>query len=120
MTRHANLLTAIALALASGSTLAGGVAANVGIDGFTYTPANVSIQAGETVSFVATGFHPLALDDSTTITCSEDCNVTFLTAGTYGFYCDNHGGPGGAGMAGTVTVTGFDFLFTGTFEHTMP
>jgi plastocyanin len=31
-------------------------------------------------------------------------SFTFNAAGTYDFYCSNHGGPGGFGMSGTVTV----------------
>jgi hypothetical protein len=32
--------------------------------------------------------------------------VTFPTAGTVGFYCEIHGGDGGAGMSGVITVVG--------------
>ena len=31
---------------------------------------------------------------------------TFNTPGVYSYYCDLHGGPGGVGMSGTVTVNG--------------
>ena len=50
------------------------------------------------MDFAATGFHPLKLDDDDTITCTQDCNVTFLAVGDYGFYCENHGSAGGNGM----------------------
>ncbi|MBA3551403.1 MAG: LPXTG cell wall anchor domain-containing protein [Actinobacteria bacterium] len=32
--------------------------------------------------------------------------MTFDTAGTYPYYCQFHGGPGGDGMAGVISVTG--------------
>lgn len=91
------------LLLGSSSAFAGGVAADVGISGFTYTPNMVTIEAGETIAFAAEAFHPLRFDDSP-IACGEDCNVTFASPGEYGFYCANHGGAGGVGMAGLVTV----------------
>jgi plastocyanin len=34
----------------------------------------------------------------------EEYSFTFTSAGTFAFYCANHGGPGGSGMSGTVTV----------------
>lgn len=101
---------------------AGGIAQTVGIDGFAYTPATVEIQAGQTVDFAATAFHPFRLDDAPEVQCAQDCNVTYLRPGTYGFYCDNHGSPGGNGMAGTVVVLGDPQsgpIFVGTFEHTV-
>ncbi len=34
----------------------------------------------------------------------REFSFTFTTAGTYAFYCANHGGAGGVGMSGTVIV----------------
>jgi plastocyanin len=34
----------------------------------------------------------------------EEYSFTFTSAGTFDYYCANHGGPGGTGMSGTVTV----------------
>jgi plastocyanin len=48
-------------------------------------------------------------DCSSPATCmklGDTFEHTFATPGTYAYYCKIHGGPGGAGMAGTVTVTG--------------
>jgi plastocyanin len=98
-----------------------GIAATVGIQDFSYTPAAVSIQPGQTVAIAAAAFHPLRVDANAAIGCEVDCNVTFLSAGSYPFFCLNHGGPGAVGMAGTVTVAGVpgDFVFAGTLEHTV-
>jgi plastocyanin len=115
------LLAGVAgLVLAPGAN-AQGIAATVGIQDFTYTPAAVSIQPGQTVAIAAAAFHPLRVDANAAIACDTNCNVTFLTAGTYTYFCFNHGGPGGVGMAGTVTVAGAagDSVFAGTMEHTV-
>jgi plastocyanin len=33
-------------------------------------------------------------------------SFTFAAPGTYSYYCQIHGGPGGQGMAGTVVIGG--------------
>lgn len=98
-----------------------GIAASVGIQDFTYTPAAVTIQPGQTVAIAAAAFHPLRVDANAAIACEVDCNVTFLSTGSFPFFCLNHGGPGAVGMAGTVTVAGApgNFVFAGTMEHTV-
>jgi plastocyanin len=115
------LLAGVAGTVLAPLAAAQGIAATVGIEDFSYTPAAVSIQPGQTVAIAAAAFHPLAVDANAAIGCDVDCNVTFLTPGTYDFFCVNHGGPGGVGMAGTVTVTGAagDWVFVGTMEHTV-
>ena len=99
---------------------AGGVAGSVGIKGFAYTPPTITIEAGETLDFEASSFHPLKFDDFE-LGCTDNCNVTFLTVGTYGFHCINHGAPG-TGMAGTVTVIESsitDRVFADQFERSL-
>ena len=94
--------------------------------GFTFAPNNLSISAGDTVTFTyAGGAAPHNVrSDPTAVTqfrCANGCDgqggdgtpsgtawtatVTFPTAGSVPFYCEIHGGPGGIGMAGTITVT---------------
>ena len=116
--RH--LCIATALIMAAPAVESGGIAQSIVIDGFSYTPANADINYGETVSFEASGFHPLRFDDTADIACDVDCDVTFLAAGPAGFYCSNHGGPNGSGMSGTLTVAeNLDVVFAGTFQHTL-
>lgn len=125
MLKHPFVASTIATCLlfaVAGSATASGIAASVGINGFTYSPANVTIEAGQTVAFEATAFHPFTLDDAPGIVCTTDCNVHFPSVGEFGFYCDNHGSSGGAGMAGTVTVIASsitDRIFLAPFEWTM-
>jgi plastocyanin len=81
--------------------------------GNRFNPADVTIQAGETVEWVwpqgAVG-HNVAPDDDEPVSSGplssgpKTYRYTFNTAGTYNYYCLAHGGPGGAGMSGTVTV----------------
>jgi plastocyanin len=76
-----------------------------------FDPGTVTILQGESVSWNNTGGgHNVHFDDNsytqppTPDTSSWSVSRTFLTPGTYRYYCDAHGGPNGAGMSGTVTV----------------
>jgi plastocyanin len=85
----------------------------VGNNFFSPDPANINV--GDTVVWRRTsGFHNMKADDgsfrlgedpagnpgSSWITASR----TFTEAGTFGYFCEIHGGQGGLGMAGTITV----------------
>jgi plastocyanin len=75
-----------------------------------FTPATLNIQPGDSVRWHnAGGIHNVRADDNgfTSGATSGDSWTfvhTFNTAGTFGYYCDSHGAPGGIGMAGTVHV----------------
>ena len=69
----------------------------------SYTPSELDIEAGDTVRFSASGSHPLRSDDQS-FACDKDCVVAFPQPGEFGFFCDNHGGPGGLGMSGLIRV----------------
>lgn len=107
-----------ALLFAPSAVFAGGVASDITISGFAYTPSQATIEAGENVAIQASGSHPLRFDDNP-LACGQNCNVVFQTSGEYRFYCDNHGGPGGTGMAGMITVidsTITDRVYAHAFE----
>ena len=93
-----------------------------------FEPPTLEINVGDTVTFVNDpadpGFHN-ARSDADAVTqfrCANGCDgdggngdadsnlwsatVTFPTAGTVGFYCEIHGGDGGIGMSGVITVVG--------------
>jgi plastocyanin len=81
--------------------------------GNRFAPAEVTIQAGQTVAWVWPAGaldHNVAPDDTQPTASGSpgdgpmEYRFTFTTAGAYAFYCVVHGGPGGAGMSGTVTV----------------
>jgi plastocyanin len=81
--------------------------------GNRFEPADVTIQAGETVAWLwpqGALAHNVA-PDATQPTPSgpvangpKEYRFTFDTPGTYNYHCTNHGAPGGVGMSGTVTV----------------
>jgi plastocyanin len=86
-------------------------AANVSIEDFQFSPANITITAGTTVRWTNLGEfrHTATADDgsfdSPTLAGGDTFEFTFTTAGTYAYYCRFHGGAGGQGMSGIVTVT---------------
>ncbi|MBW8873949.1 MAG: fibronectin type III domain-containing protein [Acidobacteria bacterium] len=74
-----------------------------------FTPNTLDIHVGDTVRWHnAGGFHNVLADDSSFgTTVSSDAwtfTHTFNAAGTFGYYCEQHGSPG-AGMSGTIHVT---------------
>ncbi len=75
-----------------------------------FAPRDLTIQNGETVRWRNLGFlvHTATADagawPSGTLSPSDTFQWTFNQPGVYRYYCVFHGGPGGFGMAGTVTV----------------
>ena len=116
-----NLLLGIVLMLA----LVGAHAANVTVtatSSLTFSPATVTINPGDTVTFKnGGGFHNVASDTAGLFRCANGCDgaggsgdassanwsatVTFNTPGTFGYHCEIHG-TAGSGMAGKVVVNG--------------
>ena len=95
---------------------AGGATVQVLTDGGNrFLPEDVTIVVGQSVTWVwpAGGLaHNVSPDDDTTPVRSgnpvigpEEYVYTFATPGVYRYFCEVHGGTGGAGMSGTVTVT---------------
>ncbi len=76
-----------------------------------FSPPAVEIDVGDTVTWNnGGGFHNVKFDDGSFEQPSSPSATpwtvqrTFDTPGTFRYYCEEHGGPGGAGMAGTVSV----------------
>ena len=81
--------------------------------GNRFSPTQVTIQAGQTVGWVwpsGSLDHNVEPDGTQPVSSGaladgpKEYRFTFTTAGTYDFFCANHGGPGGAGMSGRVIV----------------
>lgn len=90
-----------------------------------FDPAELTIQAGDTVTWTNLGnnAHNVVADDGS-FRCADGCNstggdgsvqtgdwsftLTFDEVGDVPYYCNLHGAPGGIGMAGTVIVEGSD------------
>src|SRR5215207_9992525 len=76
-----------------------------------FIPAAVAVNQGETVTWAnAGGDHNVKFDDGSFEQPSEPSGSAwtvarrFETPGTFRYYCEEHGGAGGVGMSGTVTV----------------
>jgi hypothetical protein len=74
-----------------------------GGSGETYRPSGLRVALGDTVTFPASPVHPLRFDAEPG---RHESGVTrrLEREGPVAFYCEVHGGPGGLGMAGRVTV----------------
>jgi hypothetical protein len=76
-----------------------------------FTPGSVTMNQGETVTWVNQGgAHNVKFDDGSFEQPSAPSGSAWTVArrfdspGSFRYYCEEHGGPGGAGMSGTVTV----------------
>lgn len=81
--------------------------------GNRFSPTQVTIQAGQTVRWSwpsgSLSHNVVPDDDEPTLSGPlesgpAEYSFTFNTAGTYAFFCANHGAAGGGGMSGTVIV----------------
>jgi len=104
---------------ASGAAHAADIIVTV-LGSMAFTPTTVNINVGDTVTFKYAGgglAHNVHADDNS-FRCATSCSgnganptsaawsatIQYNTAGTFRYYCDLHGAPGGVGMAGTVIV----------------
>lgn len=80
----------------------------------TFSPSTVTINVGDAVTWVnGGGIHNVKFDDGSfeepgepAFSWPTDPKRTFGQAGTFRYFCEAHGGPGGTGMSGTVVVRG--------------
>ena len=103
-------LVRLLVILAALAAPAWGATFNVTVGGSStvFTPSTLNIHAGDTVTWHnAGGFHNVLADDSsfgTSVSSSAwTFSHTFDSAGTFGYFCEQHGSPG-AGMFGTIHV----------------
>jgi plastocyanin len=95
--------------------------------GMTFSPANVTVAPGETVTWNFNELHTSTSDsqigpetwDSGQLS-SGTFSHTFNTPGTYPYYCFIHSSPGGTLMNGVVTVSGVGATPTPTATFTPP
>lgn len=96
---------------------------NVGGSELSFTPQTVTIDPGDTVTFINRGGVHNAVADDGSFRCALGCDgdghngnghasganwtasVTFDKPGMVGYFCEIHGAPG-QGMYGTIIVTG--------------
>jgi plastocyanin len=94
----------------AGNKATGAAGKTVTISNFKFTPKNVTVKAGDMVTWTnKEGMHTVTADDgsfqSPNLAANKSYSHTFTRAGTYRYYCSFHGGAGGADMSGVVTVT---------------
>jgi len=82
----------------------------VHVQDFQFSPATVAIKVGDTVHWVWDGNdHSTTADggawDSGVHNSGFTFDHMFMSAGTFPYFCSIHGGPGGQGMHGSVTVS---------------
>lgn len=76
-----------------------------------YQPQTITVAVGDVVVWTNTGQrqHTVTADNgsfnSGPMTSGQTFSQTFNTPGTFAYFCAFHGGPGGQGQAGTITVT---------------
>jgi plastocyanin len=80
------------------------------VDG-AFREREISVPVGTTVVWTVSASlpHTITADDgsfrSGTLQRGSNFRFTFTTPGTFPYHCEFHGGMGGSGMAGVVTVT---------------
>jgi plastocyanin len=111
-----NTLTATASGLAGSPltfTATGLNIVTINVVNTQFQPATTTVTVGTTVRWVwasGAGPHNVAPDASepprsgSPVSAPFSYEHTFDTPGTYLYHCEVHGGPGGVGMSGTITV----------------
>lgn len=98
----------IALFCASAAAVA--ATHEVQVISFRFEPASLTIAPGDTVIWRNTGgIHNVLADDRSfgngaASSAAWTYSRVFDAPGDFGYYCEPHGGPGGAGMAGMIKV----------------
>ncbi len=83
----------------------------INVSNFVFTPNSLTVNCNDTIRFHrVSGTHPVVSETAawTTFTMNGaliNKDVVLATAGTYAYYCDFHGGAGGLGMSGSITVS---------------
>ena len=99
------------LALAVVPSLGADQSVTAGGSSTTFDQKTVTVSEGESVTWTnAGGMHNVNFEDGgftqppAPDTSPWKVTRTFSAAGTYRYFCQQHGGPGGIGMSGTVVV----------------
>jgi len=94
-----------------GLPVADGIAEDVSLENFSFSPALLVVRTGATVTWTNNDggvIHTTTSDDgvwdSSALNEGDTFSFTFDRPGMYRYYCKPHGGPGGAGMSGMIIV----------------
>jgi plastocyanin len=75
-----------------------------------FSPKTIGVAVGTTLVWTRSATHPHTVTaddgsfDSGLLRGTDQFQRTFDAAGVFAYYCDVHGGPGGDGMSGVITV----------------
>ena len=110
MRKKKNLLTSLlAVLMLTGISLSQ-TTHDVTVSNFSFSPAELIITVGDAVRWTnVSGTHNVLADDNSFTSgppapAPWEYTHTFTTAGNNPYYCEPHGGPGGSGMSGVITV----------------
>ena len=82
----------------------------VELSNFMFSPSTITITVGDTIQWTnVSGNHNVVADDGSFTSgppafAPWDFFHIFNTEGTFPYYCEPHGGPGGSGMSGVIIV----------------
>ncbi len=107
-----SVVAGVACLVVSGVGAPGAWAATYGVSmvDFSFSPATLTVQAGDTVVWTNTDAapHTVTADggsfDSGSVAPGGTYSHTFSSAGVLAYHCGFHGASGGVGMSGQVTV----------------
>src|SRR5689334_2072711 len=77
---------------------------------FKFNPQTITVNVGDSITWKNGDNveHTATADDGSfntdDVEAGQAKTITFSKAGTFAYYCKYHGGPGGKGMSGTITV----------------
>jgi plastocyanin len=97
---------------AGGSALAQPTSATINMNADTFDQTEVHVAPGQTVTWNNPDslVHTVTADDNSfdsgDVTPLTQFSMEFDTPGTYPYYCQYHGGPGGEAMSGVIVVDG--------------
>ena len=83
---------------------------DVALVGMTFSPKELTINVADTVRWTNNGgLHNVLADDNSFSSGSVSTSIwvfthVFTTVGDFRYYCTEHGGPNGVGMAGIIHV----------------
>ena len=104
------LLALFALLPIAGAAPRSAETKTINMTNFKFDPPTLTVNVGDTITWKNNDQteHTATADDGTfntgDVAPGKDASVTMSKAGTFPFYCKYHGGPGGKGMSGTITV----------------
>ena len=82
----------------------------VAMQNFKFDPQTITVNVGDSITWKNSdqAEHTATADDGSfntdDVAAGQEKTITFSKAGTFPYYCKYHGGPGGKGMSGVITV----------------